>query len=139
MESKPPHIEDYPKQWFQFGRWLFNIDRAQALLVESPREAEPLPVLPWARLYGVDLLDKPGATPIIGLGPNFDRDYAMTADLTQPVIVAMLHLPGAGNTQLLIDGTHRLYRAYQESVPELPAYVLDVAETLAIREDAYRR
>ncbi len=136
---EPERPDRHPEHWFQFGGWIFDVDRAQAILAEKPREPEPLPVLPWARLYGVDLLDQPGSAPIIGLGPDFDREYAMTTDLSKPLLIATLHLPGTGNSPLLIDGTHRLYRAYREGVPELSAHVLDVAETLAIRQGAYRR
>jgi len=131
--------ERRPEQWFQFGGWIFNVDRAQALLAEQPREPQPLPVLPWARLYGVDLLDQPGTVPVIGLGPGFDRAYAMTTDLSEPLIVATLRTSDHSESPLLIDGTHRLYRAYQEGIAELPAYVLDIEETLLIRESAYNQ
>jgi hypothetical protein len=135
----PPHAEEQPVQWFRFGGWLFDVDRAQALLAESPREPLPLAVMPWVRQYGLDLLDEPNRVPILGIGPEFDREYAMTMDLTRPLIVATLHLPGSGNSSLLIDGTHRLYQAFRESVAELPAYVLDVNESLAIRLDQHDR
>lgn len=123
--------EQPPAQWFRFGGWLFDVDRAQALLAERPREPKPLAVMPWVRQYGLDLLDEPNR----GFGLEFDREYAMTTDLTNPLIVVTLHLPGSGNSSLLIDGTHRLYRAYREEVTELPAYVLNVDESLAIRLD----
>jgi hypothetical protein len=127
--------EQPPAQWFRFGGWIFDVDRAQALLVEKPREPQLLEVMPWVRQYGLDLLGEPNRFPILGVGPDFDREYAMTTDLTKPLIVATLHLPGSGDSSLLIDGTHRLYRAFRERVAELPAYVLDVSESLAIRLD----
>lgn len=95
--------------------------------------------MPWVRQFGLDLLDEPSRVPIVGVGPEFNREYAMTTDLTQPLIVATLHLPGSGNSSLLIDGTHRLYRAHREHVAELPAYVLDVNESLVIRLDQRSR
>jgi hypothetical protein len=128
-----------PAQWFRFGGWIFDIDRAQAVLAQSPREPKPLAVMPWVRQYGLDLLGEPSRAPILGLGPDFDREYAMTTDLMSPLIVATLHLPGSGNSSLLIDGTHRLYHAYREDVTELLAYVLDVNESLAIRLDQRNR
>ena len=131
--------EQPPAQRFRFGGWIFDIDRAEVLLSQSPREPKPLAVMPWVRQYGLDLLDEPNRVPILGIGPEFDREYAMTTDLTNPLIVATLHLPGSGNSSLLIDGTHRLYRAYREDVAELPAYVLDVNESLAIRLDQHHR
>jgi hypothetical protein len=137
--EQPPHAEHEPAQWFRFGGWIFDIDQAQALLADKPRELQPLLVMPWVRQYGLDLLGEPNRVPILGIGPDFDREYAMTTDLTSPLIVATLHLPGSGNSSLLIDGTHRLYRAYREHVTELPAYVLDVNESLAIRLDQHNR
>jgi hypothetical protein len=131
--------EGQPAQWFRFGLWIFDVDRAQALLAERPREPQPLPVMPWVRQFGLDLLDEPDRVPILGVGPDFDREYAMTTDLTQPLIVATLHSRKHGESHLLIDGTHRLYRAYREDVVELPAYVLEVAESLAIRLDGPKR
>ena len=98
------HGKQYPEQVFQFGHWVFNVDQAQALLTERPREPLPVPVLPWVRKYGLDLLDEVNRAPILGVGPDFDREYAMSTDLTEPLIVATLHLPGSGNSPLLIDG-----------------------------------
>lgn len=131
--------EQPPAQWFRFGGWVFDVDQAQALLTERPREPRPLEVMPWVRQYGLDLLDESNRVPILGIGPDFDREYAMTTDLTQPLIVATLHLPGSGDSALLIDGTHRLYRAYREHVPELRAYVLNVSESLKVRLDRRTR
>lgn len=133
------HGEQPPGQWFRFGLWVFDVDRAQAMLAERPREPQSFPVMPWARQYGLDLVDEPDRVPILGVGPDFDREYAMTTDLTQPLIVATMRLSDGAETPLLIDGTHRLYRAYREAVPELPAYVLDVSESLTIRLDQHHR
>lgn len=137
--EQPPHQERQPAQWFQFGGWVFDIDRAQALLADKPREPRPLPVMPWVRQYGLDLLDHPDTAPILGIGPDFDREYAMTTDLTKPLIVATLRTSDHGRSPLLIDGTHRLYRALREDIAELPAYVLDEAETRTIRIDGLGR
>jgi hypothetical protein len=61
----------------------------------------------------------------------------MTSDLAVPVLVAMLRGNSGEEFPLLIDGTHRLYRAHAERVAELPAYVLTAEETLAIRDDGF--
>ena len=133
--EQPPHRERQPTQWFQFGGWVFDIDRAQALVAEHPREPQPLPVMPWVRQYGLDLLDHPETAPILGVGPGFNRDYAMTTELSDPVIVATLRTSDHAHSPLLIDGTHRLYHAFREGLAELPAYVLDEHETQIIRID----
>lgn len=137
--EQPQRREREPAQWFQFGGWIFDIDRAQALLAERPRKSQLLPVMPWVRQYGLDLLEHPETAPILGVGPGFDRDYAMTTDLTEPLIVATLRTSDHGRSPLLIDGTHRLYRAFREGLAELPAYVLSEAETQDIRIDGLGR
>ncbi|HEV2403432.1 MAG TPA: hypothetical protein VGS08_04475 [Candidatus Saccharimonadales bacterium] len=125
-------------QRFQFGPWVFNVDRAQAVIVEDPRETRSLPVQPWALAYGLDRLDSNEGrsfslfTPL----PGFDRRYVMPTDLDEPVIVATLRSNQGEEFPLLIDGTHRLYRAHVEGVEKLSAHVLSAEESLSIREDS---
>ena len=65
----------------------------------------------WAQPFGLTRIDNPNPHTIGLLGPApdaFDRDYAMSTDLTKPVIVAHLLIDGLPPSPLLIDGTHRL-------------------------------
>ena len=65
----------------------------------------------WAQPFGLTRIDNPNPHTIGLLGPApdaFDRDYAMSTDLTKPVIVAHLLIDGVQPSPLLIDGTHRL-------------------------------
>lgn len=119
-------------QRFQFGPWLFNVNGARAIIAERPREIRSLPVESWARFYGLDSSDE--AVSLFS-AQGLDRDYAMTTDLAEPVLVATLRSSSNEQFPLLIDGTHRLYKAYVQAVADLPAYVLDADESLAIRED----
>lgn len=123
-------------QRFQFGPWLFNVDRAQVLIAESPRETKLVPVTPWAQFYGLDRSDGPSFS-LFTSHAGFDRDYAMTTDLSDPVLIATLRNSEGEEFPLLIDGTHRLYRAHAEGRSGLPAYVLTAEESLTIREDAF--
>lgn len=126
--------------FFQFGPWVFNVDRALALIAEKPRPTHHvLPVEAWARFYGLAELDDENTIPMISPGPGFDRDYAMTTDLGMPVVVATLRGQDGHESPLLIDGCHRLYHAYVEGVPQLPVHLLSVAESLSIREGLYLR
>ncbi|MGN9811470.1 hypothetical protein ACTMSW_19200 [Micromonospora sp. BQ11] len=121
-----------PPQWFHFGPWVFSIDAAQALIAASPRNTRPVDVPAWAAAYNLAHLDHPNpwATSLIGpTSTALNRTSAMTTDLTRPLIVAHLSVDGAPTGPLLVDGTHRLYRAWREHVPRLPAYVLTVQET----------
>ncbi|SIM49365.1 hypothetical protein [Micromonospora cremea] len=117
---------------------MFSIDAAQALIAASPRDTRPLDVPAWAAAYGLAHLDNPNpwATSLIGpTSTALNRTYAMTTDLTKPLIVAQISVNGASPGPLLIDGTHRLYRAWREHVPRLPAHLLTVQETCQIRDD----
>jgi hypothetical protein len=133
VEAAGPRV-----QRFHFGPWIFRVDKAQAMLAEARRETSPLPVGQWARFYGLDSTDDL-AFSILSPRQDLDRNYAMTTDLRDPVVVATLRTLEGSEFPLLIDGTHRLYHAYMEGVPSLEAYVLNVEESLAIREEAYYR
>ena len=79
------------------------------LLSRAPRPAQPLPVTLRARAYS--LIPGPDASPhsipLLGPGPGFDRDYAMTTDLTRPLIIATVPVPGGPPAALLIDSYAR--------------------------------
>jgi len=125
------------EQWFHFGAWVFAVHTAMALIAAAPRPTWPLDVPTWAQAYGLTRIDNPTPHTIGLLGPardGFDRDYAMGTDLTKPLIVAQLLIDGLEPSALLIDGTHRLYRAWHEDVPRLPAYVLTVAESRQVQK-----
>ncbi|HZO65257.1 MAG TPA: hypothetical protein VFB74_09655 [Kribbellaceae bacterium] len=126
-----------PPQWFYFGPWAFSIDEAEALITAHPREPGSLNVAAWANAYGLTHIDDPDPRTISLIGPTpdgLDREHAMATDLTKPGIVATLEVHGEP-TALFIDGVHRLYRAWRQSVPALPAYVLTVAETQQIKHN----
>lgn len=126
-----------PPQWFHFGAWVFSIDAAEALIAGAPRKPQSLDVATWAAAYGLTHLDNPHPHRINLIGPasnTLDRAYAMTTDLTKPVIVAQLDIAGHPPSPLLIDGTHRLYHAWRHGVPRLPAYLLTAGETRQIQD-----
>jgi hypothetical protein len=131
----PPGPPAKPAQWFVFGGQVFDIAAATAIIRARPRETVSLPAGPWARAYGLDRDpgSDTGTIPLLGPGPGFDRAYAMTTDLAQPVIIATVPVSGGPPCPLLIDGTHRLYKATVKGRTHLPAWVLTQAETLAIR------
>lgn len=58
---------------------------------------------------------------------DMDESYALTTDLTRPLLFLTLH----GKTQLA-DGWHRLFRAVVTGVECLPCYVLTEKETESI-------
>ncbi|MEV1319441.1 hypothetical protein AB0J14_25555 [Micromonospora arborensis] len=115
---------------------MFDINAALALIAAAPRAPQPLNVTAWANAYGLRHLDNPNpwATNLIGPTKNsLNRAYAMTADLTTPVIVCQIPITEQQPAPLLIDGTHRVYRAWRDQVPQLPAHLLTPAETQQIK------
>jgi hypothetical protein len=127
-----------PQQWF-VRPWVFDVTLAGALLRATPRPPVPIPVADWARAYGLTRDPAIGrhAVSLIGPGPDFSPEYAMTTDPDEPVILATLAGPGGEPAgPLLIDGTHRLYKAAVTGRADIPAFALTAAETLLIRSDA---
>ena len=84
---------------------------------------DDLHVVPWATYYGLAEADLTHAS--FFAPQHLDREYAMTTDLDDPVLVATLRNSRGKLFSLLIDGTHRLYHAYKQGVLVLPAYLLD--------------
>ena len=128
-----------PQQWFVLRPWVFDVTLAGLLLRATPRPPVPIPVEAWARAYGLDRDPDTGrhAISLIGPGPDFNPDYAMTSDPDEPVILATLAgARGEPAGPLLIDGCHRLYKAAVTGRAEMQAFVLTAAETLLIRSDA---
>jgi hypothetical protein len=87
----------------------------------------------WATAYGLARLDDPHRVNLIGpTSSGLNRYYAMTTELTKPLIVAQLDVTGHPPSALLIDGINRLYRAWREHVPRVPAYLGTAEETRRI-------
>lgn len=75
-------------------------------------------------------LEEQGVTveKIAALYPDIDQAYAMTTDLSRP----LLFIPFFGEV-LLIDGFHRLWRAARTGIPVLPIYLLSEEEATSIQ------
>jgi hypothetical protein len=131
-------MTDRQQQWFHFGPWVFDIDAALALIAAAPRDTQALDVTAWATAYGLTRLDDPDHTTVNLIGPTpdgLDRLYAMSTDLTNPVLLGLVRVGDKPPAGLLIDGVHRLYHAWRTGVPRLPAYVLTAEETRAVQHD----
>lgn len=128
------------QQWFHFGPWVFDIDAAHALIDAAPRDTRALNVTAWATAYGLDRLDQPDHTRVNLIGPTsdgVDRLYAMSTDLTKPVLLGQIRVGAIPPAALLIDGVHRLYHAWREGMAHLPAYLLTAGETRAVQHDKF--
>lgn len=131
-----------PDQWFTFGPCEFDIDKALEIIGrDADRPTRTIDVLQWAKMLGVEKTlaeyHAEGVLPM--LRGEIDEEYARTkSDLSVPVIVADIRVKQDGEpAHMLIDGTHRLRRAFLEGVLTLPAYVLTFKESRAIRSDVF--
>ncbi|SDT13254.1 hypothetical protein [Actinoplanes derwentensis] len=131
-------MTDRQPQWFHFGPYVFDIDAALALIDAALRDTLALDVTAWATGYGLTRLDDSDRTTANLIGPTsdgLDRLYAMSTDLTNPVLLGMVRIGDQSPAALLIDGVHRLYHAWRKGIPQLPAYLLTVEETRAVQHD----
>lgn len=131
-------MTDRQPQWFHFGPWVFDIDAALALIAAAPRDTRALDVTTWASAYGLTRIDDPDRITVNLFGPTsdgLDRLYAMSTDLTNPVLLGMIRVRDKPPAGLLIDGVHRLYHAWRKGIRHLPAYVLTAEETRAVQHD----
>jgi hypothetical protein len=131
-------MSDHQEQWFHFGPWVFSINAAQALIAATPRDPVALDVTAWATAYGITRYDDPDHTTVNLIGPapdSLDRLYAMSTDLTKPLLLGWVRVGAIPPAALLIDGMHRLYHAWRKGVPQLPAYLLTAEETRRVQHD----
>lgn len=79
-----------------------------------------------------DTLDVENAASLLGI-VRINREHAATTDLSKPVIGVQ---PGSGHFKgyvVPIDGWHRIYRAHQEGVKELPMHLIGPTNEKKIR------
>jgi hypothetical protein len=122
-------MPETPRQTFQYGIWIFDVTAAERLIATTGQRPIVLLDVPmWAHAYGLDR-DDPSAVPLLGPGDSFDRAYAMTTDLSRPLLLATLPTGDGASGHLLIDGCHRLFHAWITGRATLTAHELDRAET----------
>lgn len=103
------------------GTLMFDVSAAQRIVAQKPplqpgQENWQTNVEEW--YYGF----------IARRWIEVDVSYAGKVDLSRPLITAQMGPYGL----MLIDGWHRVYRAQQDGVRYLPAYVLTEGETAAL-------
>jgi hypothetical protein len=64
-----------------------------------------------------------------------DPEHARTVDLSYPVLLLQTSGTNAGTRGRIIDGWHRIYKASQLGIAELPAVVITAEEEPIIRLD----
>ena len=109
-------LDQKRNETFQFLMGLWDIDKAWELI--GAREPNSSVIVEQTKGY-------------FGL-ITVDREFAMTVDLSRPLVMILLKTEGAEGC-FVIDGWHRLFRAVQENVGELPAHLLSEDEEQLIQ------
>lgn len=117
------------QQFFAFGPFVFDVEEAHAIIRQAPRPKFQIDAESWALNYGIAYIRPDGTTPadaptLIRQADGFDTAYAMRADLGRPLIMARID-----GLELVIDGIHRLYKAWRLGIEQLYVYQLTDAET----------
>ena len=92
------------------GAW--NVTLAKEILGDKP---------PFCMIYPAELAS-------IGKNVTVDHDHAMTTDLNDPVIAIILTLDEMKD-MFIIDGWHRIHKAVELGVENIPCCVLSEEET----------
>lgn len=110
--------ETRPPQFFDFGVYEYDIDAAERILAETPREPMPAPASALGGFLRLGIV-------------NVDPVHVRTVDVTKPLIAAVL--TEMDGTALIIDGWHRVARAIDDQVAQLQVLVLTAEETEQVR------
>jgi hypothetical protein len=114
---------------FKLGGRMWNVGLAKDLVATRAPSVE-VPVAPQYEAWLTDQLHRTAdggwARPSGARWVIVDEEHAMSevTDLSVPLIAADL-----GDQYLVIDGWHRIYKAYHTGVASLPCRVLTEAET----------
>ena len=133
MERIAPVLGTLPKgthvAFIQEGDelYLYNISKALELFAGRPATAS---IDVRERAKQVQPRDAGTETEDKAL---IDPDHAATADLSYPVMLLESRSEMGGGQGRVIDGWHRIYRAAQLGIAELPAIVITGEEEALIR------
>jgi hypothetical protein len=131
-----PRPDEPGHEFYEFMDDEYDVTRALEMIALTPgRPTVALDVASTARTLG---LEKSSADYLAEgvvhlLRGHVDEEYALThADLARPVLLADLAKTG-DPAHMLIDGYHRVRRAYAEGLVALRAHMLTREESAQIR------
>lgn len=110
---------------------LYNVTRAFELIGGR----EPTAVINVAER--AKLIHARSSGPLLEDKIQIDPDHALTVDLSYPVLLLECLDEVDGSRGRVIDGWHRIYRASQLGIAELPAVVITADEESIIRIDPH--
>ncbi len=116
------------QETFNFLGLAFDVTRAKELVRDRPGPSTTINPHDWRQFLSRHTEDGklyPGIT--------VNDEHARIVDLSEPVIVAIVAFPSGTVSPFIIDGWHRVARAWREGVDELPAHVLNESETKQVQ------
>lgn len=137
METLAPVLRTLPPGtqvcFIQDGNDLLLYNVSQAFELFGRRE--PAAVINVAER--AKLIHPRGSGPLREDEVQIDPDHALTVDLSYPVLLVECLDEVDGSRGRVIDGWHRIYRASQLGIAELPAVVITADEESSIRIDPH--
>lgn len=134
----PNHQHRSGCEVYQFAIYRWCITHTLELIEADPDAArliEDVPVEPFRQFLPLESAP-PGYMKLIEVLVN--PDHAATTDLSKPIMVApIVTHSGEDLGGIAIDGWHRIYRALNEGIIELPGYIL-TAETSVTAQFPWR-
>lgn len=132
--SRQPAKHTKPKEEFVFGRYRFDIEMVRQRIAANtvPFITESVSIKQWAEhvlLLDRAQPDRRRASLMVGI----DHDYVRTITperCRDPIFVVTLDLG-----LLVIDGNHRVARAYLDGADVLPAIVFDTKATESLLQE----
>ena len=123
---------------YGFGVFAFDVRKAKELICASPREIR---MVDTSRERVERLIGRPPEPDSFDIGTVYvDWEKAKTADISTPLIVAMARVDPESQKRspVVIDGHHRLARAWLDKIPELPYVLLTDEESDEVMTETIR-
>lgn len=125
--TAPRWTVPHETEGFTYVHLRWDVAKAWTLVADVAPDSH-ITVAEWApALFGAPSPEAMLDPSRIYVGVGVDTAWCLTndVDLTRPVLVVTRTLPNGGATvTLMIDGYHRLYRAWHDGVETLPAIML---------------
>lgn len=138
--TEPRWTVPHPVEQFTYLHLAWDVAKAWDLVKDTEPSGQ-IDVAEAARTFGAptaaDMLPPADGSPVtriyVGVGVDTAWCLANEPDYTRPVLIARRPLPSGDEVTMMIDGYHRLWRAWHDGVETLPGIVLTAEQERACR------
>ena len=117
---------------FKYMSLAYDVTKAKALV--DGREAQAnIDPKQWENWISREIPCSGPTKRMLTLGIGINQEHVASVDTDQPVIVARFTMPGEDVIPLPIDGWHRIQKAINEGLEEIPAHYLTLEESEEVR------